>query len=356
MTGTPRAGARIAVGEERPPARAEAGRELASEPSFVRRAANRFAVEWNFWVNILYDARRFRRHAWLHSVRSGESRAARMMADAHFLEYGMALTRSRPGFGFARARRLAADLIRGGTSPAATEVALRTLEAWVEFNAGADFPEPVVEALETCRATRNGLDGGVEAVSGSAIREAAEVDFLRFVRARHSVRSFAPGPVPDEAIRRAVAAAQEAPSSCNRQTSHARVWTQPDMIEKVRKHQAGNRTFGHELAGIIMVTSDLRHWEHAGERYQAWVDGGLFAMTLAYALHAEGLGTCMLNWSVDRTVDRGLRRLIGIGDEHLVIVLMGFGHLPEELKVCRSQRLPLDTALTLNPPLEASEL
>ncbi|MGV2077088.1 MULTISPECIES: hypothetical protein [unclassified Rhizobium] len=34
----------------------------------------------------------------------------------------------------------------------------------------------------------------------------------------------------------------------------------------------------------------------------------MFAMKLALGLHAEGLGTCMLNWSAARDQDQMLRR------------------------------------------------
>ena len=329
----------------------EAGRAVARTGGPLARARRVAAIEWQFWTNVLYDALRFRRHAWMHQVRTGESRSARIIADAHFLEYGMALRTARPGFGLARAERLAGDLMVGGAGQAAMVIGLRTLEAWAAFNAEQTVPAPVRQALAAVRIAPGTLGGGVETVTRAAIQDAAVMNFARFVEARHSVRTFEPGPVSDDVIARAVAAAQETPSSCNRQTCHARVWTDPQMIEAVRSHQAGNRTFGHELAGIAVITSDLRHWEHAGERYQAWIDGGLFAMTFTYALHAEGLGTCMLNWSVSREVDRDLRRTIGLDDSQLVIVMIGFGRLPESLNVCRSQRQPVETALSLNPPL-----
>ncbi|MBF9033237.1 nitroreductase [Rhodobacterales bacterium HKCCE2091] len=331
------------------PAPREAGRAVAGSAGPVARAISAIRTERRYWAGILYDALRFRRHAWLRRVRSGQSRSARLMADAHFLEYGMALREVRPGFGFARAERLAHDLLVGGAEPAAEVVAFRTLEAWAAFNAGSDLPASVGRALSLGHAAD--MDAGAEELSAAEIRDAASVDFARFVRARRSVRAFAPGPVDPDTIRRAAAVAQGAPSSCNRQTCHVHAWTDRAAIDRVRRHQAGNRTFGHELGGIAVITSDLRHWEHPGERYQAWVDGGLFAMTFAYALHAEGLGTCFLNWSVDPATDRALRSEIGLGDEHLVIVLMGFGHLPESLKVCVSPRLPGDTALSLNPRL-----
>lgn len=333
------------------PNAAEAGRAIATHSSPIRNIWGRITTEWQFWSNVLYDARRFRKHAWMRSVQSDENRRARMMADAHFLEYGMALKQARPGFGLSRADRLAEDLLKGRGAHDAREIGLKTLLAWRDFNASTKLPASVLFTLDKLAVQDGIMAGGIDQVTKEQIQAASAVDFNSFVQARHSIRSFAPGPVSEEVIRRAVAAAQEAPSSCNRQTCHAHVWTDPALIELVRKHQAGNRTFGHELAGIAVITSDLRHWEHTGERYQAWIDGGLFAMTLAYALHAEGLGTCMLNWSVTRDVDRGLRSKIGLGDEHLVVVLMGFGHLPDSLSVCKSQRQSISTALSMNTPL-----
>lgn len=334
------------------PKAAEAGRAIAPRSGPMGQFWSRMTSEWQFWANVFYDARRFRKHAWMRVVRSDANRTARMMADAHFLEYGMALKQARPGFGLARAERLAEDLLSGGGAPDAAEIGLKTLLAWRDFNGSTVLPDMVLYAVAKLSVPDGALSGGVEIVTKAQIQAASAVDFTRFVQARHSIRSFAPGVVSEKVIRRAVAAAQEAPSSCNRQTCHAHVWTDPEKIELVRKHQAGNRTFGHELAGIAVITSDLRHWEHTGERYQAWIDGGLFAMTLAYAFHAEGLGTCMLNWSVTRDVDRGLREEIGLGDEHLVVVLIGFGPLPDSLSVCKSQRQSVLTALSMNTPLQ----
>ena len=59
----------------------------------------------------------------------------------------------------------------------------------------------------------------------------------------------------------------------------------------------------------------------------------------------------MLNWSVTRDRDRELRRLIGLPESELVITMVGFGTLPETLRVPVSQRRPVDTALSLNRPL-----
>lgn len=322
----------------------EAGRRLAAG-GWLSGLWSRVGAEAAFWRGALYDALRFRRHAWLHRVHSPESRAARILADAHFLEYGMALRAARPGFGLARAARLAGDLRGGGTNGPAGQIGLATLRGWAAFNRDTALPPGITPALALTGG--EGIAAGVGQAGGAP----PATDFLAFAQSRHSVRQFAPGPVPEAAIRRAVAAAQAAPSSCNRQTCTAHVWTDRALIDRVRRHQAGNRTFGHELGGIAVITSDLRHWEHAGERYQPWIDGGLFAMSLCHGLHAEGLGTCFLNWSVTPATDRALRAEIGLGDSQLVIVLLGFGLMPDSASVCASPRLPEGAALRLNPPL-----
>ncbi|WP_370204569.1 nitroreductase family protein [Pararhodobacter marinus] len=324
--------------------RPEAGRRIAPAGG-LSGLWQRARAEAAFWQGVVYDALRFRRHAWLHRVHSPESRAARMLADAHFLEYGMALREARPGFGLARAERLAGDLRDGGATSEAGQIGLATLRGWAAFNRDTALPPGIAPTLALTGG--NGIAAGVTQTAGAA----RSTDFLAFAQSRRSVRQFAPGPVPEDAIRRAVAAAQAAPSSCNRQTCTAHVWTERAQIDRVRRHQAGNRTFGHELGGIAVITSDLRHWEHAGERYQSWIDGGLFAMSLCHGLHAEGLGTCFLNWSVTPATDRALRAEIGLDDTQLVIVLLGFGLMPESATVCASPRLPEGAALRLDPPL-----
>lgn len=338
-----------------PTPKSEAGRAVAAPKGRLARLWLALQDEVRFWHGVFYDARRFRRHAWLHRAHSDESRDARMLADAHFLEYGMALRAARPGFGFVRAARLAQDLTDSGHRSKASAIGLDTLRAWADFNE-KELPDAVRFALRQCETRETTGPAGITRLGPGEIAQAVEFDYLAFAKSRHSVRRFGSDRVPEDKIRRAAEAAQYAPSSCNRQTCHLHVWTDPELIDRVRRHQAGNRTFGHELGGIAVVTSDLRHWEHAGERYQAWIDGGLFAMTFVHALHSEGLGTCMLNWSVDVAKDKALREAIGLDDAQLVIVLVGFGTLPEDLTVCTSPRLPLDTVLSMNPPLPRNAL
>ena len=124
-----------------------------------------------------------------------------------------------------------------------------------------------------------------------------------------------------------------------------------DTVQTLLEYQAGNAGFRPEIRTLFIVTADMAQMNLIGERYQGWIDGGIFAQTLALAIHAEGLGACFLNWSVEKEVDMALRAKVGIPDNELVITFMSAGHLKDSFRVPVSPRKPLDMVLALNPPL-----
>lgn len=304
---------------------------------------------------LVSDGRRFWRHSFTRSVRHREQLRGRIAMDLHFLEYGMALPGAAAGHGLDKAQRLVSDVedyvTRWGADEQ-TAIAIRTLGAWLRLNSGPQTRGLAdrIAVLPDCNSDA-GVHGGVEEVTRAEILAASSVDFARFAAARHSIRQYVAGDVPAETVRRAVAAAQFAPSSCNRQTTRVHVWTEPEAVARVLALQSGNRGFGDRLAGAAVVWTDLRNWTEAAERYNGYVDGGMFAMSLVYALHAEGLGTVPLNWSEEPQQDAALRALADLPESAQIVVLIGFGQLPDRLRVPHSHRRSLDSCLTLNPRL-----
>ena len=118
----------------------------------------------------------------------------------------------------------------------------------------------------------------------------------------------------------------------------------PQLRQRALSHQNGNRGFGDAVGAVLIVATNLAAYTDFGERNQAWIDGGLFAMTLAYALHAQALGTCFLNWSVTPGTDKAMRKDMGIPDEEAVITLMAVGQLREAFCVAASPREPMTLA------------
>lgn len=78
---------------------------------------------------------------------------------------------------------------------------------------------------------------------------------------------------------------------------------------------------------------------------QPWTDGGMFAMSFVLGLHAQGLGSVCLNWSKLPAVDRTFRSRFTIEDDELIVMLVAFGHLPEQYGVAVSPRVQVGRTL-----------
>lgn len=321
---------------------------------------SRLADEARLLGEHIYDWRRYRRESFVLGAREQAHRQAMLHILAHSLEHGMALPAPRPGFGAEKAasllRKTEAWLAAYGPHPSARS-AFRALEAWAAHHRAAGQPmaetEAALDALDAKWKLREGPEtGGVEQTGRARIAAAAHsFDFAAFLRERHSVRQYAPDAVDPALIRAAVADAQTAPSVCNRQTCRAYAFTRRDDIARLLALQSGNAGFSQEIPLLFVITADMGQMNLLGERYQGWIDGGLFAMTLALSLHARGLGTCFLNWSVPSATDRQVRRLVGIPDAELVITMMSAGHVKERFAVPVSQRKPLEAVLVTDRPL-----
>jgi len=271
----------------------------------------------------------------------------------HRLEKGLSFRHSRPRFGRATVDELI-SLLRlterfGERQPA--RVAVSALASYREAHA----PEDRYEPLETFLAERGSprLEqedalGGTKVVGREEVHAAALRDLRPFFASRHSVRDFDEREVDVDLIRRAVEMARFTPSVCNRQATRVHVLQTADAKRSALELQNGNRGFREQIDKVLVVTSDLRSFVSSGERYQSWIDGGMFAMSLVYALHSLGLGTCCLNWSVDWFTDRRLRKAIGLPPYERVIMLIAVGHLPERFKVARSARAPVDDLIVLH--------
>ncbi|NBB79900.1 MAG: hypothetical protein GVY36_10715 [Verrucomicrobia bacterium] len=65
-------------------------------------------------------------------------------------------------------------------------------------------------------------------------------------------------------------------------------------------------------------------------------------MTLLLALHAEGLGTVSLNWSVENARDEALRKVANIPDYERIMMFIGCGYAKEGAMVAHSLRRPVN--------------
>jgi nitroreductase len=305
----------------------------------------------------LYDFKRYWRYSFVAHQTSRGNRRAIIRIFTHYIEGGMAFPDVRLGYGQDKAASVMIKLRSYHADFGVDETvlwALATLKAYFAYHAERDFDlSELVDEFDALSknisARGQEIMGGTEVVTSAEIRAAGMIDFEKFMQHRHSVRQYAKGPLDDETIVRIVRNAQQCPSVCNRQTCKVYAINNLERVQELLAFQAGNAGFRQDIQTVFIVTSNLSEMNLIGERYQGWIDGGIFAMALALAIHAEGLGACFLNWSVQPSQDRAMRKHLGITDDELVITMMSAGHLKEVFSVPVSHRRPLEEVLTLNP-------
>lgn len=299
----------------------------------------------------LYDTLRY--FKWCHGSgleRDRERQERALLKAYHTFEKGMSMQNPRAGFGLGKIADLMEridiwkkDFPIEGTSAAAVD----SLRSYYDFNQKYDVALPKLEAwLEQFPETAPTRLGGVEHITREQVLSDIDAGGASFFTSRHSMRNFGEAPVPMEAMREAADIARKTPSVCNRQGTAAYCF---ENAGDALQYQPGNRGFGHLASRALVVTADLRAFAGVGERYQAWIDGGLYAMSLMYALHSLGYGSCPLAWAADPATDKKARAALGIPDCEVIIMMIAVGSLPEEFNAAQAWRLPVEKSFRIVP-------
>lgn len=280
-----------------------------------------------------------------------ENLRALLTIDYHRIEKGLALPNPRTDFGQSSGlvRRLVRNLEIYISRYGADESVSTTLGALHAYARFADW-EPLKAKLVELDAVLPGRCAphfaGVLDCTDAELIARGKRELSEFFSSRYSVRNFSDEPVQNEDLVRAVEMAHEGtPSVCNRQPYRVRVLTGKSR-DAALELQNGNRGFGETINKVLLVTVDTQYFETPGERNQPWIAGGLFCMSLMYALHSLGLGTCSLNWDVPPLTDMALRERVALRDSEVLIMMIGVGHYPKRFQVANSARVPTGEILS----------
>jgi nitroreductase len=303
--------------------------------------------------NYLYDMHRFLKHSSILQFFSTKQQLLSWIdADFHKLEKGLALQSPRPGFGKGVAERLVRQIdtfkSKFGETPSIT-ISIEVLNVYMAFNRQQDIEYPsLFNDIERLFRTleRDQQLGGCDNITREQWLRDASLDLKPFFESRRSVRDFSDEKVSNDLIEQAIRMAMHTPTVCNRQAIKTYAFMEKDSREMVLSCQSGNSGFGHQAQAALIVTVDRACFFTAGERNQCWIDGGLFSMSIVYALHSLGLGSCCLNWSVTKKQDQHLRSKVDIKDSEAVIMMIAVGHLKTDFKVAKSSRKSIDNFLS----------
>lgn len=306
------------------------------------------------WENYLYDMDRYLRYSSTQAEeRNAKQLEARIFADYHMIEKGLALKEPRLGFGKDHIQSLIETIreyIQNGYSDEnrVVSAALAVLSEYIDYHTtrGFDVSKYDQTIAYFQRFTEKGI-GGTRVFTKQGMLQISKADFSLFASNRFSVRNYSEKPVPLESIKRAIKLAQKTPSVCNRQTCKVYVIEDKEIQRKALACHEGNRGFGHLADKLLLVTSDLHAFEGEHERNQPFIDGGMFAMSLIYGLHYEGLAACTMNWCATKEQDLKLRASLPIPESENVILLVTVGQYPDQFSVPKSYRKPTESVYTI---------
>ena len=175
----------------------------------------------------------------------------------------------------------------------------------------------------------------------------SNANFSDFSNSRSSVRNYTNQVVPINLIINSIDLAKNTPSACNRQCWRTYVFSEEHKLNEILVLQGGNRGFGHLADKLIIITAEVGVFLSISERNEAYIDGGMYAMNLLYALHHNKIAACILNCSHDVEKDKKMREICNIKDSEVFIAMISCGYIPEKLKVALSKRYSINNTNTV---------
>lgn len=321
-------------------------RKLVPEPLLLYRR-KKFYDKWLKGLSD-FDRERHRKYAYdLAAEPSLNNLRAKMTLHYHSIEKGLTNQEVRLGFGKFALERLFEALdkfIELGfpTTDNRFQQSIAVLLAYVDFHHERGFPLEWVESkLKDYLAY---FDKEFTDVGGYGERVMNEIpdygnsNFEELALSRHSIRDFGDEMVEDESIQSSIQIATKTPSVCNRQASKVYRIKNKDLLEKVYRLQGGLVTQGENLQEILLVTSNREFMEGPNERNQTYIDGGMFLMSLVYALTYNQVASCVLNAVFDLEKEKKMRELLDISYSEDFIAFIAIGSFKNENKYAKSPR------------------
>lgn len=272
-----------------------------------------------------------------------QSNLTSLLIISHVLEKGITMPDRRPGFGYDRVRDLifrCKDIIsRFGYGSIELQSAIADLKQYKDIHRDSNFilPEDIDKGIDEMVQYLSFEDGNCWITTKENYFKATR-GFKEFAESRHSVRWFDESEVDEEKLMAAIKLAQTAPSACNRQATRVKIISTPEGKKLCCDLQNGNRGFGYKADKWLLITSELSAWSQ-NYPFDPYVDGGIFAMNLLYALHYYGIVACTLNAHLTPEQRDMLQKELGYPESEVPVVFIIIGNPVDSFMVPKSRRL-----------------
>ena len=174
------------------------------------------------------------------------------------------------------------------------------------------------------------------------------INYLSFVKSRHSIRNYKNKVLNIKDIRAAVEMAKYSASACNRQYVRLHFYPSGRMRDNVIHYALGKGGFSLESVNAFVITYDVNGLLGQGERNQGYFNAGLFSANLVNAFHSLGIGTCFIQFCNGVEDEIKLKVKNDIPKNERITVILFAGYYDEKSFVTVSHRKNLKELLFIH--------
>ena len=267
-----------------------------------------------------------------------------LLRENHVIEKGMSISNPRKGFGQSKVKKLIDRLDKYVSLFGMNDFLnypLSTIKNYIHYtkNNSVEIDEIEMSYQKLISKINNyelNIESGVKLINKKEICNTTNFNFAEFAKSRHSIRMFSDETPSKEKIIKALEIAQLTPSACNRQAWHTYVFEGEKCTELINQ-QGGANGFEDEIQTAILITADMNAFLYY-EPYQAYIDGGMYSMSLIYALHSLNLATIPLSTGFSFNKTRKIKEKFNISPNEVLIVIIGVGEMLDNFNVAISTR------------------
>jgi len=167
-------------------------------------------------------------------------------------------------------------------------------------------------------------------------------DFYKLTKFRRSVRWFLNKRVPHDLIDKAILAANQSPSACNRQPFEYRIIDDPELLNTVVNIPMGIKGYQNNVPAIVVVVGNLDAYFAEQDRHVIYVDASLANMSFMLALETLGLASCSINWPDIEALESRMEKALKLEKYQRPIMCMAVGFPDPEGMVAYSEKRDID--------------
>ena len=297
-----------------------------------------------------YDAKRYVEHSAAFNPTSKSALEARIILQYHILEKGITMPNRHIPFGMKVAKDLVVliqEFEKKYDLTHQVEHGVAVLKEYLDIHINAGVSKDEFADISQFLLVHPNIVASKQLhFSKGDYYAIKNRPFPEFALGRHTIRNYSNASVPNSKIKDAVTLAMAAPSACNRQHVRVRCINDHEACGRILELQGGNRGFGHMSDKVLVVSAELKE-EIGGirERYDAYVNGGIFLMNLCYALTYCEVAHCILTGSLERESDAEIRSIAKIPESEVIVSILCCGEATEEFDVALSPRRDVDEVL-----------